>query len=106
VNPSTFSSSQAGGSFFATLENGHHVFLVDFDLALVVSEALEVMLGQIENRFPSRHGGGVKGDLQPLPEAESHLSAYCIPTGSNFEGSYWIGSRRNRAKVSAQFRLG
>lgn len=39
VNPATLSRSEAGGSYFASIDDGHHVFLVDFDVAVTVAES-------------------------------------------------------------------
>ncbi|WP_140724154.1 hypothetical protein [Pseudomonas sp. Hp2] len=38
VNPATLSASQSSGSYFASVDSMHHVFLVDFDVAVEVSE--------------------------------------------------------------------
>src|SRR3970040_1281168 len=39
VNPATLGASPNAGSYFATVDNMHHVFLVDFDVAVEVSES-------------------------------------------------------------------
>ena len=39
VNPATLGTSQTSGSYFATVNDMHHVFLVDFDVAIEVSES-------------------------------------------------------------------
>jgi hypothetical protein len=38
VNPATLSRSEGGGSYFSSVDDMHHVFLVDFDVAVTVSE--------------------------------------------------------------------
>lgn len=38
VNPATLSASQTSGSYFSSVDSMHHVFLVDFDVAVEVSE--------------------------------------------------------------------
>jgi hypothetical protein len=38
VNPATYSSGNAGGAYFASYKDGHHIFLVDFDVAVTVTE--------------------------------------------------------------------
>ena len=39
VNPATLAASPTSGSYFATVNDMHHVFLVDFDVAVEVSES-------------------------------------------------------------------
>ena len=39
VNPATLGTSQISGAYFATVNDMHHVFLVDFDVAVEVSES-------------------------------------------------------------------
>ena len=38
VNPATLSSTNVSGAYFSTIDDMHHVFLVDFDVAVAVSE--------------------------------------------------------------------
>ena len=38
VNPATLSRTETGGSYFASVDDMHHVFLVDFDVAVSVAE--------------------------------------------------------------------
>ncbi|MBN8716747.1 MAG: hypothetical protein J0H95_07200 [Xanthomonadales bacterium] len=38
VNPASLAPAPGGGSYFATIQDMHHVFLVDFDVAVSVSE--------------------------------------------------------------------
>lgn len=38
VNPATYPSSSAGGAYFGNYEDGQHIFLVDFDVAVSVTE--------------------------------------------------------------------
>jgi len=39
VNPATVNASEKSPSYFSSIENGHHVFLVDFDVAVEVAES-------------------------------------------------------------------
>lgn len=39
VNPATLGTSPTSGAYFATVNDMHHVFLVDFDVAIEVSES-------------------------------------------------------------------
>lgn len=38
VNPATLSRTDGGGAYFSTIDDIHHVFLVDFDVAVSVNE--------------------------------------------------------------------
>ena len=38
VNPATLLSTNVSGAYFSTIDDMHHVFLVDFDVAVAVSE--------------------------------------------------------------------
>jgi len=38
VNPATLSRTDGAGSYFSTIDDVHHVFLVDFDVAVSVTE--------------------------------------------------------------------
>jgi len=39
VNPATLGTSQTSSAYFATVNDMHHVFLVDFDVAVEVSQS-------------------------------------------------------------------
>lgn len=38
VNPATRNATDGGGAYFSTIDEIHHVFLVDFDVAVTVTE--------------------------------------------------------------------
>jgi hypothetical protein len=39
VNPATLTRTDGAGSYFSTIDDVHHVFLVDFDVAISVTES-------------------------------------------------------------------
>lgn len=45
VNPATLTRTDGAGSYFSTIDDIHHVFLVDFDVAVSVTENTETNAG-------------------------------------------------------------
>jgi hypothetical protein len=81
ANPATLTRSDGAGSYFATIDDMHHVFLVDFDVAVSVTENAGTSAGAKLNvaTLLTLSAGGQSGNVSAATNRLSFKVPLALP---------------------------
>ena len=106
VNPATLTRTDGAGSYFSTIDDIHHVFLVDFDVAVSVTENTGTNAGAKLNvaTFLTLGAGGQSANSSAATNRLTFKVPLALPLDEPTQTKLVAEIERNRADFSKPIR--